>query len=784
MCYWRLPIVVLFLLSLVPATVESVSFGVADVELEQCLLRAAENRTQIEAALDGVPTDQRNAMRWLILGMPDSDLKSLDAEFLIENCQLAHQVWRSSPWHEQVPEQIFREAILPYASIDETRERWRQILGVRCTAMVDSVSTPAAAATKLNREIFQTFGVKYSTQRPKANQSPAESIEAGLASCSGLSVLLIDACRSVGVPARFVGTPLWSDGSGNHSWVEIWDGTEWRFTGAAEPTGDDLDRAWFTGRAASARRDDPRNAIYATTWRKTPIHFPLVWSPQDRSVYAVDVTDRYTESTIEVPTGQARVRFRVRDEDGVRLAAPIAVVDSDGAELFRGQTRDERFDANDHLTALLPLDGRYTVQIESVYPDRSKQFRVDRDEQLVEMVVPAAGSEVSQLSDALANDLDMQKIAAEPWADSPISAFDAARARELLLSSQKQRVAKTRSTPVEEGTITIGSHSMKYATRVFGERPPQGHSLWISMHGGGGAPASVNDQQWENQKKLYQVEEGIYLAPRAPTDSWNLWHQGHIDPLFDRLIADFVTLHGVDPDRIYLMGYSAGGDGVYQLAPRMADRFAAAAMMAGHPNETRPDGLRNLPFTLHMGGEDSAYRRNEVAREWKVKLSELRSEDSHGYEHWVEIYEGKGHWIDREDAAALPWMQKFRRNLRPTKIVWLQDDVTHPRFYWLHNATPKKGARVVLHRSGQEIEIEAAEGIDKLSIRLDDSMLDLDKEVVIKHQGRELYRAIPPRTIATLIETLTEREDPRGTWSAEVTVELSQIESKKERRAL
>ena len=33
-------------------------------------------------------------------------------------------------------------------------------------------------------------------------------------------------------------------------------------------------------------------------------------------------------------------------------------------------------------------------------------------------------------------------------------------------------------------------------------------------------------------------------------------------------------------------------------------------MMAGHPNETRPDGLRNLPFTLHMGGED--FRHEEL----------------------------------------------------------------------------------------------------------------------------------------------------------------------------
>ena len=48
--------------------------------------------------------------------------------------------------------------------------------------------------------------------------------------------------------------------------------------------------------------------------------------------------------------------------------------------------------------------------------------------------------------------------------------------------------------------------------------------MFISMHGGGGAPKQVNDSQWENQKRLYKLEEGVYVVPRAPTDTWNLWH--------------------------------------------------------------------------------------------------------------------------------------------------------------------------------------------------------------------------------------------------------------------
>ena len=33
------------------------------------------------------------------------------------------------------------------------------------------------------------------------------------------------------------------------------------------------------------------------------------------------------------------------------------------------------------------------------------------------------------------------------------------------------------------------------------------------------------------------------------------------------------------------------------MAPRMADHFASAAMMAGHPNNVDLHNIRNLPFS-------------------------------------------------------------------------------------------------------------------------------------------------------------------------------------------
>jgi pimeloyl-ACP methyl ester carboxylesterase len=232
----------------------------------------------------------------------------------------------------------------------------------------------------------------------------------------------------------------------------------------------------------------------------------------------------------------------------------------------------------------------------------------------------------------------------------------------------------------------------------------------------------------------------------------------------------------VDPDRVYLLGYSAGGDGVYQLAPRLADRFAGAAMMAGHPNETRPDGLRNLPFALHMGALDAAYDRNRIAGEWKVKLAALAAADPGGYPHVVEIHAGKGHWMELADAAALPWLARNARNIRPERVTWLQDDVTHRRLYWLAVDEPKAGARLDVRRDGQVFTILDAKDVAKVRIRLDDSMCDLSKEVVVRRKDgdgeRELFRGMPQRTIATIATTLGERDDPKAAYAAEVVVEV------------
>ena len=760
------------------------------------LSNSAGNVAELTRALTEVPATQRAGMGFLIENMPVVDLQSLKADFLLGHVAGTYETMARVPWSQQVPPDIFLNDILPYASLNEARDGGRQRMREIAAPLVKGCQTPGEAAMVLNQKLFGTINVKYSTTRLKPDQSALESMQSGLATCTGLSILLVDACRAVGVPARVAGTPMWTNLRGNHTWVEVWDG-DWKFAGAAEPDGKGLNHGWFAGDAATALGDVPRHAIYASSFKKTGISFPLVWDRGLDWVGAVNVTARYARKAAPVPAGKVRLLVKVLDRPaGQRVAAKVTLVeDGGGAVKLEGVSRDEQADLNNILPFALDQGRAFLLRVE--YGGKAVEQKVLTEktvEQSVTIPLAAATPDPSppdllaasakavvdfKAWVAPARDLrpDLQGT---PFAGQALSKEDAALVQAGLWDDHQALIRETRAVEMAAKTIELKGKVMKFETVDFPAKTvtaPGGRSLFISMHGGGGAPPQVNESQWRNQIKLgrdYAPEEGIYLAPRAPTDTWNLWHEAHIDGFFDRIIENLVVLEKINPDRVYLLGYSAGGDGVYQLAPRMADRWAAVSMMAGHPNETSPTGLRNVPFALQVGGNDAAYRRNEIAAEWGRKLDALQQADPSGYPHFTEVHAGKGHWMGMADRKAIPWMEKFTRQPFPEKIVWRQDDVTHDRLYWLEvpPAQAAAGQEITAVRSGQTITLTASDGVGSVTVLLNDAMLDLDQPVLIQAGGKPLFSGRLSRTATTLERTLSERGDPRSVFSSTVTVTL------------
>ena len=355
--------------------------------IEQALETAGTNRPQIQQALDQVPAAQRKGMIFLVENMPAADLETLKADYLLKNVHQAYRAWEGVAWKKEVPEEVFLNDVLPYSVINERRDDWRKDFYDRFHPLVKDAKSPGEAAVILNKNVFKIVNVKYSTGRKKPDQSPYESMETGLASCSGLTVILVDACRSVGVPARFVGTPLWTNKSGNHSWAEVWD-QGWHFTGACEPAGDDLDRAWFVGRAATADRNHLMHSIYAVSYKKTPQFFPMVWSQQDRSISAVNVSDYYTRLGKKLPDGVVLAYFRVFDKkSGERVAASLVVSDREGKRVFEGTSNDERFDANNHVEVQAKVGDLLSVQYTVGEVSQTRAVKIKKPDQVFSFAV-------------------------------------------------------------------------------------------------------------------------------------------------------------------------------------------------------------------------------------------------------------------------------------------------------------------------------------------------------------------------------------------------------------
>lgn len=361
-------------------------------------------------------------------------------------------------------------------------------------------------------------------------------------------------------------------------------------------------------------------------------------------------------------------------------------------------------------------------------------------------------------------------------AQKRMSADEAQKETEMQVEKWLNEIRRDYGNMWEMKTFVIDSLRMPILYKVFGECPPDGRSLYISMHGGGSAPAVVNNQQWFNQIRLYTPAEGVYVAPRAPFDDWNMWFRPEMNAFFEQLIATAIAEMNVNPDKVYLLGYSAGGDGVWRIAPRMADRWAAASMMAGHPGEASQLNLRNLPFMIWMGENDAAYDRNRLAAAKGAVMDSLRATDPQGYIHETHIIKGKGHWMDRADTAAIGWMAQYRRNPIPDRIVWRQEEtMLRSSMYWLkvNLKDARPGMQLIVGRKGNRIIVERCD-YPSFTLCLNDEVADLNRPIIVEYNGKRLLKKRVRRSSETIARTLRERQDPRLVFSAEVEIKIPQ----------
>jgi predicted esterase len=734
-------------------------------DVEQALKRAGTGRAELEKALRDVPVKERPGMAFLIANMPERDLRSLKADFLLENVALAYKVREEVKWGRAIPEDIFLNDVLAYANLDETREAWRKPLMDLCLPLVKDCQTPSEAAQKLNATIFTKLNVKYSTKRKKPHQSPQESIEQGLASCSGLSVLLSDACRSVCVPARLAGVPNWYNNRGNHTWVEIWDG-RWHFTGAAEPDPKGLDRGWFVGDAAKATKDDPEHAIYAASFRRTSTHFPLVWDRKSREVSAENVTERY----LGTPTpGSERVlvQFRIHEAGTKkRVTLPVIVEErSLHCEICRGVSKGETADLNDILRFELLPEREYVVRVGNpVQAERTFRTTAAK-ETLIDIEVPAklTPEELNEVEKS-AKAYFESKRPVDEILDKLLLLNEEAVRNAVWKAYREADINAEAKKDFQADQVRYQKHLSPYVVKKVGKKPDGGWPLVIAMHGGGNAPQALNDSQWKHMQIYYKDHPGdagyLYVALRAPNNTWNGFYDTYVPPLVINLIRQFTQFGDVDPDKVFIMGYSHGGYGAFYIGPKIPDRFAGIHASASAPTDgtISPNSLRNTRFTFMIGEKDTAYGRAERCQKFNAQIEKLQKDNPGDFPVKMEWVPNNGHG-GLPDRDKLKEMLPHRRESMPKHLTWDLTDNVLDSFFWLSVAKPGAGQSIDAKLDGNAVTITTTK-VEAFNLELDSRLVRYDRPLTITLNGQKREVALTP-TLRTLCETLMDRGDPR-----------------------
>lgn len=176
----------------------------------------------------------------------------------------------------------------------------------------------------------------------------------------------------------------------------------------------------------------------------------------------------------------------------------------------------------------------------------------------------------------------------------------------------------------------------------------------------------------------------ILVSPDAGYGNW--WDPDQLR-MFNDLLKRLVRDYALDPDRVYLQGFSNGGIGTYRFASLHPDRFAAVSSLEGFskpPGEKREVetemmlNLVNTPVLIIHGERDRV-----ISIEPDRILAEFLRRNSIPFQFLA--VEGAGHTLSFETHKddLLSFFRKYRRDPAPTKLNLVMDESAEGRAYWV-----------------------------------------------------------------------------------------------------
>lgn len=288
------------------------SFAVVAATFESMSIRRHFDQPATESELS-------ESLAFLKRHMPQD--MSVSEEDLRANTDFACQARRGLK--VAVPDEVYANYVLPFRIVDEPLDLWRRPFFTALSPLVADKSCIEDAVQAVIPAVWNTLRNAPSVKpllalKPdqleqslapivfKGNQTPqimapiSQTLTLGYASCTGLSILAVAALRSVGIPARMVGTPQWNTkAGGNHDWIEVWMGPDnWKFFDA-DPRQNPIsfNEVWFVPSPANHAIKGNLYGISTPVWNNNiaDSDFNITWRTPGEEMPALDRTNFYQQ---------------------------------------------------------------------------------------------------------------------------------------------------------------------------------------------------------------------------------------------------------------------------------------------------------------------------------------------------------------------------------------------------------------------------------------------------------------------------------------------------------
>ncbi len=154
------------------------------------------------------------------------DIEVATTNYLIENIDLAVEVWQTKPWAKDLPFEYFCDYILPYRGSNEPLSDWRKPLMTRYLDAADGVKGDDTVKTitgKMQKDVHKVVRFSSLYYMHPTDQSFDEMCVSRTGRCEDITNMMTYAMRANGFASASDYTPAWADRDNNHAWQVVLD---------------------------------------------------------------------------------------------------------------------------------------------------------------------------------------------------------------------------------------------------------------------------------------------------------------------------------------------------------------------------------------------------------------------------------------------------------------------------------------------------------------------------------------------------------------------------------